>query len=464
MDCKRSSFALLVCLALAGTLSAEQASSAGLSNPFYAMDTAFAPHFRKSALSLEQGLALVKELGYAGVGWLEKSPVAVKSDLAEIEKHGLKMYAIYSHAQVAPNGDLTVSKDALPVMKVLNGRCDIFWVHISGKGPAIKTLTGKEPLVAKLRSLADTAKASGLRIAVYPHLGDWAERFGDATRLAKLVDRPNFGVSFNLCHCLATGDEARIPALLDDARPVLFTATICGADSGVHAPDKALWKKLIQPLGQGTFDVGIVLGKLRQIGFPARSVFRDTASPPSRARSSLPRSRPGGNSRPLPSRTVWKGTNMRGETTLPTAGRENDMKRMVMAVGLVLAMACSAWSDATEWPPEREKESVFTGRKLEVFKHGIKKEWGYAAPQRDTFLVLHPKQARTARRSTSSCIPPDMTSTPAWPARPRSATTTSTVRPKISLRCISIAAPTTETGGGAATNTRARRSAPRTNG
>ena len=50
-----------------------------------------------------------------------------------------------------------------------------------------------------------------------------------------------------------------------------------------------------------------------------------------------------------------------------------------------------------EWPPEKEKESVFTGRKLEVFQHGIKKEWGYAAPQRDTFLVLHPKQAARQR-------------------------------------------------------------------
>ena len=100
----------------------------------------------ETSLSQEQGLALVKELGYDGVAWLEKSPDAVKSDLAEIEKHGLKMYAIYSHAQVAPNGDLTVSKDAVPVMKVLKGHCDIFWIHISGKGPAFDTLSGKEPL------------------------------------------------------------------------------------------------------------------------------------------------------------------------------------------------------------------------------------------------------------------------------------------------------------------------------
>ncbi len=46
------------------------------------------------------------------------------------------------------------------------------------------------------------------------------------------------------------------------------------------------------------------------------------------------------------------------------------------------------------WPPAKVKESEFTGRKLDTFQHGIRKEWGYAAPQRDTFLVLHPKQAK----------------------------------------------------------------------
>ena len=70
------------------------------------------------------------------------------------------------------------------------------------------------------------------------------------------------------------------------------------------------------------------------------------------------------------------------------------MKKTMIALGLVLALAAAACAETAEWPPEKESESVFTERKLEVFKHGVKNEWGYAAPQRDTFLVLHPKQAR----------------------------------------------------------------------
>ena len=104
----------------------------------------------------------------------------------------------------------------------------------------------------KLRGLADQAAASGLKIAIYPHFGEWTARFGDATKLADAVDRPNFGVSFNLCHCLATGDEQNIPHLLTAAKRHLFIVQINGADSGVSGKQ---WNRLIQTLDKGTFDV-----------------------------------------------------------------------------------------------------------------------------------------------------------------------------------------------------------------
>jgi predicted esterase len=69
------------------------------------------------------------------------------------------------------------------------------------------------------------------------------------------------------------------------------------------------------------------------------------------------------------------------------------MKNALLSIGLFLALGAAARAETTDWPPERDSESVFTERKLETFKHGTKPEWGYAAPQRDTFLVLHPKQA-----------------------------------------------------------------------
>ncbi len=71
------------------------------------------------------------------------------------------------------------------------------------------------------------------------------------------------------------------------------------------------------------------------------------------------------------------------------------MKTNLILTGLMLAFSIAGSAHAAEWPPEREKESVFTERKLETFKHGAKSEWGYSAPQSDTFLVLHPKQMRS---------------------------------------------------------------------
>lgn len=70
------------------------------------------------------------------------------------------------------------------------------------------------------------------------------------------------------------------------------------------------------------------------------------------------------------------------------------MKNLLTAAILSLHLIAAASAHAADWPPEREKESVFTERKVETYQHGTKAEWGYAAPQRDTFLVLHPKQPR----------------------------------------------------------------------
>jgi sugar phosphate isomerase/epimerase len=245
---------------IAGVLLSAVAATAAAPNAFYAMDTSF----ERPGSTLDQQLDLVKQLGYAGIAWHEQSPEEVKATVAAVEKRGLTMFAIYCPAEVTPEGDLAHSPGLPALIKSLKGHRTIIWLHIGGKGPAFDALTGKEPLVRKLRALAEVAKANDLRIAIYPHLGEWAAKFADATRLAKLVKHPNFGVTFNLCHCMATGDEANIPTLLDDAKDVLTNVTISGADAGATGGH---WEPLIQTLDKGSYDVGIVLRKLKAIGF-----------------------------------------------------------------------------------------------------------------------------------------------------------------------------------------------------
>ncbi len=252
-------FTVVLCAAMF-SVEAADGQPLRLANPFYAMDTSF----QRPGLSPAEQFDLVKELGFSGVAWHEAAPAAVKGTLDELTRRGLKMHAIYCAMKVDAQGELTHSATLLQLMETLKGQETIIWIHIGGAGPAFDKLTGKEPLLEKLRGLSDIAAANGLKIAIYPHVGEWTAKFGDATRLAKLVGHPQFGVCFNLCHCLAMGDETRIPQLLEEARGVLVTVTINGADSGVTG---GKWDRLIQTLDKGTYDVGIVLGKLREIGF-----------------------------------------------------------------------------------------------------------------------------------------------------------------------------------------------------
>jgi predicted esterase len=49
-----------------------------------------------------------------------------------------------------------------------------------------------------------------------------------------------------------------------------------------------------------------------------------------------------------------------------------------------------------EWTPVKDaaKDAAIDGRTVETFEAGVKPEWGYAAPQQDTFIVIHPKVER----------------------------------------------------------------------
>lgn len=73
------------------------------------------------------------------------------------------------------------------------------------------------------------------------------------------------------------------------------------------------------------------------------------------------------------------------------------MTLRILSCFLLLLIAGFARADDPAWPPTQTKESEFTGRKLDTLQHGVRNEWGYAAPQRDTFLVLHPKTAPQQR-------------------------------------------------------------------
>ena len=221
---------------------------------FFAMDTGTRD---EQTRSYEQQAALVKELGFSGIGYT--GATRLPEMFTAVDKHGITFAPLYNGIEVRSNG-VTHNSSLKKAITEAKGREAIIWLYVGGRRPADPTTTDA-PVVAKIQELADHADKSGVRLALYPHAGAYADRVQDCVRLVKAADRANLGVTFNLCHFLKVDGKGLNP-LLDEAAPHLFVVTINGADIGGSA-----WNTLIQPLDTGTYDVLPLLQKLKAIGW-----------------------------------------------------------------------------------------------------------------------------------------------------------------------------------------------------
>jgi sugar phosphate isomerase/epimerase len=98
--------------------------------------------------------------------------------------------------------------------------------------------------VAIVRDLADAAARHSMKITLYPHKGFYVATTEEALRLVGRIDRPNVGVTFNLCHELAAGHAARLPEIIRAAAPKLHFVSINGANP------QGGWDELIRPLDE----------------------------------------------------------------------------------------------------------------------------------------------------------------------------------------------------------------------
>jgi len=245
---------VLVGLAALPAFAATQGATSA--NPFFALchDT----HDAKKR-GLKDQAELLKELGYDGCAHLWLGGVAER--LKTLDEAGLKLVQIYVRVDLAP-GKPAYEPRLKEVVKLLKGRETILGLLVGGAPPSSEQADPRA--VEVLREIAGIAEAAGVRVALYPHVGDYVQRVEDAVRLVKKVDRKNVGAMFNLCHWLKVDDEKNLEALLKQAAPHLFVVTINGADSGAHG---AGWDRLIQPLGSGSFDNYKLLKTLKGLGY-----------------------------------------------------------------------------------------------------------------------------------------------------------------------------------------------------
>ena len=236
------------------------AATAAAPNPFFVFDNGL----RGDGLqSLEAKLDLVKHVGFDGLSWRTDDPQTVKQLLEGARARGLAVPVLYANLELR-DGTMVYDPRLKEIIGLCKGAGTMLWPNITSRQFKCSDPAGDEIAVAGLRELADLCEANGLRIAIYPHVDMWVHRLEDALRVARKVDRRNVGVTFNLCHALLDGAEERIPALIKEAGPQLFVATVNGADRGVA---KGEMNRAIMTLDRGSYDVGVVLRALRQAGF-----------------------------------------------------------------------------------------------------------------------------------------------------------------------------------------------------
>jgi sugar phosphate isomerase/epimerase len=239
-----------ICLTLILSAAAPLGAASPLTNPFFVFDNGTG---RDQHVPPGEQAELVKRTGYAGLGYTGTQHIPEM--LQALESRGLKMFSTYVAVHVDDNQP---SYEAgLPeAIEQLQGHGTMIWLTLRGN-----RADGDARATEVVRQVADMAAASGLRVALYPHVGMYVGTIQDALRVAKSVNRPNVGVTFNLAHFLAAKDQPNLDARLREALPYLFMVSINGADH------EGGWDRLIQPLDRGEFDVYGLLKKLVALGY-----------------------------------------------------------------------------------------------------------------------------------------------------------------------------------------------------
>jgi len=115
---------------------------------------------------------------------------------------------------------------------------------------------GDAEAIRLLKKISFLSKNAGLEVAIYPHFSFYIERTDHALELAKKVNSKNLGLSFNLCHWLATTsltERDNLKGHMKELKPYLKLMTICGAND-IISQKKSIFDDYILPLGTGSFD------------------------------------------------------------------------------------------------------------------------------------------------------------------------------------------------------------------
>jgi len=230
--------------------------------PFFAFCMS---HHDSAKRSLARQAALFRELGYDGCGHLCKTlgygnlgypPNATVEQRAQsLAGQGLRLYQAYARVHLTrdPPVDFDRVKQIMPTLKAHGSQLVVLLL-------ADRSGDLDNKAVAVLGRIADIAKPYGIQTVIYPHTGDYVETAGEGVRILRKLDRPaETGIMFNLHHWINRDPDRDVAAVLKQSAPWLKAVSINGSPSAEKAR--------VLPLGQGGFDVGSVLGTLRELDY-----------------------------------------------------------------------------------------------------------------------------------------------------------------------------------------------------
>jgi sugar phosphate isomerase/epimerase len=248
---------LALVLVHASALPAADPPSPAAPPPFYAQACFYRPDARYPTLTDQ--IKLLAELGYDGYSHigLDGLPEVLKA----VDEHHLKLFHLFAFVSVDPQAKQKYDPRLPEAIRSLRGRQTVLTLILTGKPPS--TTQWDPHAVQIVRQIADMAAASNLRVALYPHQGNWLEGVQDGVRVAKKTDRKNVGVVFSEVHFFLCDEEKNLEATLEAARPFLLAVNINGTDGNAS---KDL-PRVLQPLDRGSFDNLKLLRLLRKQGY-----------------------------------------------------------------------------------------------------------------------------------------------------------------------------------------------------
>ena len=255
---------IIVCIAM-GTLpmgTLPMGTQKKLTNTFYCQNTLNG--FENHPQSAMQKAELIKTIGFDGLeGFGYKDFFELKNAL---DKNGLGMPVNYVKLNFEADGKLKEnSASEMKEMIKLSPKGSVIYFYLVNESFKDDKESGDKVIVEILLELADYSAPFGVKLCVYPHINMYCETVAHSVKLAKMVDRKNYGASMNLCHLLKVEGSEGIHMKIKEFTPYLFAVNICGADDG--DTKQFGWDRLIQPLGQGSFDTYGFVKSLRDNGY-----------------------------------------------------------------------------------------------------------------------------------------------------------------------------------------------------